>query len=699
MLWHTTGAAWLTAFAAIPIMFFVAGSLTGASSRRYPGLLWARLRRLLVPLWVYAAVVGLVGAVQSHADGSPFELYPRAFLRALSWVVPVFDPSSASWHGGWLSSHLWYLRAYVWLLVLTPLFVVALRRRWHGGLAAGAAIGVLVVEATRWVAVPGIGAGSARVVVGDTLAYGLFFGMGMAYPHARQRRAATYALASVLFAAGAGAYVAVAGTPGAGLNGSFLVVVLTGLAWLCALAAVETPLRAIAMRPTVARSTAAVGRRALTIYLWHPAAVVVAKAVVDGGGAATIVLAVALTAAITAVMGPVEDVAAARRPLRPLLAARVAVSGAAVVVVVAVALPAVAEVRVGPDPLDDAAVVEVPPAAAPPSYRAALTNEQFALAPDAHDGPVSLGRLPARQLQRALERWRRANPDVEAVGVVAIADGKEWSGSAAVVGVPRVDVGERYATLSITKLVTAVLALRAADQGLLDLDAPVPSVPRMRVPRAASGVTPRQLIQHASGLEDYRSVPATGRGVPLTPLDAVQVAVRAPLRFTPGSEVHYSSTNSLYLGLVLEQVTGSSYPDLVRDLAGELGPSLEVGPDPAPTWIGFSAGGLYASQRDLAQWFRAVAEPGRVLSRPRLAEMLTIGAHNLGTGTWPLCPCWTDPAGTRQASAMGQSVGNGGLYIDRAGVVWSIRLEPATARSGKHTEVLHELLLEVLRRG
>src|SRR4051794_39482327 len=59
VVWHVFAATWMTWFAAMPLMFFVAGTLLAASASRrsHAGMLVRRLRRLLVPLWVYGVVV------------------------------------------------------------------------------------------------------------------------------------------------------------------------------------------------------------------------------------------------------------------------------------------------------------------------------------------------------------------------------------------------------------------------------------------------------------------------------------------------------------------------------------------------------------------------------------------------------------------------------------------------------------------
>ncbi len=77
---------------------------------------------------------------------------------------------------------------------------------------------------------------------------------------------------------------------------------------------------------------------------------------------------------------------------------------------------------------------------------------------------------------------------------------------------------------SMTKLVTATTAVRLAERGALDLDAPVlPLVPAMsglRPARWAARITVRQLLQHAAGLSNpvpVRWIHPAGRPGPARP--------------------------------------------------------------------------------------------------------------------------------------------------------------------------------------
>jgi CubicO group peptidase (beta-lactamase class C family) len=106
---------------------------------------------------------------------------------------------------------------------------------------------------------------------------------------------------------------------------------------------------------------------------------------------------------------------------------------------------------------------------------------------------------------------------------------------------------------SITKvLATSATALRLVDQGRLDLDAPV----RRYLPRFSGGlknqVTVRMLLDHTSGLKSY--VPLYRRAGSRSRV--VSLLYAQPLLRAPGDSAEYSDLNALFLGMVIEKVTG-----------------------------------------------------------------------------------------------------------------------------------------------
>ncbi len=590
LLWHAFAASWMTFFAAMPVMFFVAGTLleppSGAASHR--ALVRRRARRLLLPLWVYGAVVAAAGLLREPPGWHTLSSAPAALGNAVTWIVPLVDPAWAEWHGGWLSTHLWYLRAYLWILLLVPVLAVLARRAARTFPALGLAI--VALEVCDRAHVPIVGSGTTGVLVGDALTYGGFVVLGMVYRRRRVRPPVR------LLAAGAAAacaatilYVVFAGLPAGGVNDSYGVVALTGVTWLLAAGAAEGPIRRLAERPRTRRLTAAVTRRAVTIYLWHPAAIVMAYAVLKGSDRfprmsvvqqwpVPAVLVIALTAASTiiavAALGWVEDLAARRSPTarsgrgRGAREVRTRAAGlAAVVPSVATALAMMAPSLVVPvadgDPAGAASIFSPP---RPPSFRAALANDAFAARRVPAGEFAPLGRVDPAQarLEETLERWLAGQTGVDAVSVGVAIHGRIWTGSAHTDGsAARLMPDEEFGALSMTKTFTTALVLHEVKNGRLSLDGPVPPLDGLHPTGDAARITIRQLLEHTSGLVEYSAAPGFDGSRPLDAREAVQLALGAGLQSAPGAEVHYSNSNFHYLGLLLEEVTGRSYADLL----------------------------------------------------------------------------------------------------------------------------------------
>jgi CubicO group peptidase (beta-lactamase class C family) len=112
---------------------------------------------------------------------------------------------------------------------------------------------------------------------------------------------------------------------------------------------------------------------------------------------------------------------------------------------------------------------------------------------------------------------------------------------------------------SITKVVaTASSAMRLADAGRLDLDAPVARYLSRFKGQRKDRVTVRMLLDHTSGLPPYlplyRLTRSRGR--------ALDRLYQAPLDRLPGDSAVYSDLNAMLLGLVVEKVAGRSLADV-----------------------------------------------------------------------------------------------------------------------------------------
>ncbi|MEU1973110.1 serine hydrolase domain-containing protein [Microbacterium sp. NPDC019599] len=162
---------------------------------------------------------------------------------------------------------------------------------------------------------------------------------------------------------------------------------------------------------------------------------------------------------------------------------------------------------------------------------------------------------------------------------------------------------------SITKVWTATLVMQLADEGLLDLDAPLRTyLPEFRLAddSAAGAITTRQLLSHQGGFEGDVFTD-TGRGE-----DAIEKYVTAaiaelPQLFTPGELFSYNNAAYSVLGRLVEVLRGTTWSDalvehivrplqlthvapsayeaiLFRAAVGHLGPGADGVETPAPMW-------------------------------------------------------------------------------------------------------------------
>lgn len=680
LLWHAFAATWLTAIAAMPVMFFVAGTLLGEREGRGGGharFVLRRGRRLLVPLWVYGAVVATAMAVATGTRWTD-AMSIKGFAAAATWVLPLVDPVDATWEGGWLSNHLWYLRAYLWVLLLAPVL-----RSYARALLPALfvfAIAIVQLEIFNWFEVPYVGTGVGRVLIGDFVTYGLFAVLGLAHA-SRSRpwpRPALWLIA-IGGAAGAIGFARAFGLPSGGINASYPAVALTGLAWLGVAGLCERPIRAVASVPAVSTATSAICSRAVSIYLWHPAAIVGALAVADavpvhGWHRVPFVLALAVagTAAAVALMGWVEDVAAGRRRV-PLPAIRLASALPAGTAALVIAVPLLVVDT-------DTASASNRGAVPPPSYRDALSSSEFAGRAPRPDAPIRLrwGRFPEQRMQRVLDAWMAAHPEYQSAAVAVTVNGKTWTSDTH--RDPRAPAFRKdapFVVASITKLFTIAMVMREVDAGRIALDEPVPRLPGVVVPRRSAPITPRQLLRHTSGLVTYTDARGFDPEAVLTPQEAVSMALRSNRLSRPDEGVHYSNTNYLYLGLLLEHVTGASYEELLRHLTTSVGLHRTKLAPPRPGWVGFSSGGVESTAAEVTTFLDALFTPGRIVSPARIADMTSVDEFNIALGAWPFCPCGTTDAGVKTYEALGQVIGHGAAAWFPGQMSIVMRIEPA----------------------
>jgi CubicO group peptidase (beta-lactamase class C family) len=133
----------------------------------------------------------------------------------------------------------------------------------------------------------------------------------------------------------------------------------------------------------------------------------------------------------------------------------------------------------------------------------------------------------------------------------------------------------RFDTASITKLFTSVATLQLIDRGALALDTGAVEFLGLEDTAISEEVTVFHLLTHSSGIGDdceeeagevYEDLWKTKPNYSVrATADFLPQFVHKPANFPPGQGCRYCNCGWILLGLMIEQVTGVSYRDYVRE--------------------------------------------------------------------------------------------------------------------------------------
>jgi peptidoglycan/LPS O-acetylase OafA/YrhL len=321
VVYHHFGWAWLSvAFPAMGVMFAVAGSLTAASLDRRPAgpVVASRLRRLLPPVWLLGLITVPV-MLWSGWAGETGGQHPFRPAELGFWLLPLGDPPGSD-EAAFVWDALWYVRTYLWLVLLSPL-LYPLFKRFGWPLLAVPLLGMALLERGDF----GMPA-PVESALWDLTTYGACWLAGFAHRDGRLRRmhpALTVLTACAL--GGLGLYWLVQGHAEVGwdLNAASEAQAVYSLAAVLLLLRWEPASDPLARLRPLASLVSGLNSRAVTIYLWHGVAIAAVWPVLERTGLddlgrlenpVTLAVAVALTAVLVAVFGWAEDLAAGRRP-------------------------------------------------------------------------------------------------------------------------------------------------------------------------------------------------------------------------------------------------------------------------------------------------------------------------------------------------------------------------------------------------
>ncbi|NEU08671.1 serine hydrolase [Flavihumibacter sp. R14] len=197
------------------------------------------------------------------------------------------------------------------------------------------------------------------------------------------------------------------------------------------------------------------------------------------------------------------------------------------------------------------------------------------------------------------------------------------------------DTASIFQTGSITKAFTAAVILKLQEQGKLSVSDPLAKF----LPGYPNGdkITLHHLLTHTSGIYDYTQSLAPYKFIIKKTADRksiLNIFRDKPLAFEPGSGFSYSSSGYYLLGMVIEQVTGKPYEQVVRemifrplgmshsgfDFRGLKSASRSTGYSvfyrerqsvafDMDSTVLYAAGGIYSTAGDLFRWTEAFSGP------------------------------------------------------------------------------------------
>jgi len=188
-----------------------------------------------------------------------------------------------------------------------------------------------------------------------------------------------------------------------------------------------------------------------------------------------------------------------------------------------------------------------------------------------------------------------------------------------------------YRLASVSKQFTAMATMLLAKDGKIRYDQPVREI-LPELPAAAQGVTVRHLLNHTSGLPDYEDLIPDTQTVQVSDRDVLALLARKDtLYFPAGTQYRYSNSGYVLLGLIVERVSGLSFPAFLRArIFQPLGMAASVahvdGVDTVPhraygyspdagafkptdqsvTSATLGDGGIYTNVDDLVRWDQAL---------------------------------------------------------------------------------------------
>ncbi len=211
---------------------------------------------------------------------------------------------------------------------------------------------------------------------------------------------------------------------------------------------------------------------------------------------------------------------------------------------------------------------------------------------------------------------------------------------------------------SITKQFTATAILQLEEQGKLSVtDNACKYLPEC--PESWKAITIHQLLSHTSGIPSYTDGPEFAQPkmmrIPLKPVEILMLTKDKPLEFQPGEKWKYDNSGYIFLGVIIEKVSGEKYADYLKKHIFGVLEMQDSGYDDSrivlknraqgyrsagnefrnadylDMSLPYAAGSLYSTVNDLYRWDRALYAD-KVLSKASREKMWTPVKNNYAYG-------------------------------------------------------------------
>jgi len=126
-------------------------------------------------------------------------------------------------------------------------------------------------------------------------------------------------------------------------------------------------------------------------------------------------------------------------------------------------------------------------------------------------------------------------------------------------------IDKKFMIGSLTKSFTAVMVMKLVDEGKLDLNAPLTTyIPKLNL-NLSRDLTLHLLLKHQSGLPVHLERIVSFKKKDISSNEILAIINTSHLSFIPGSQYQYSNLNYHLAAIAVENVTGKTYAQVLRN--------------------------------------------------------------------------------------------------------------------------------------